>query len=259
MMARLDLLERDMRTLQQKAGQTPTVRAGTMSTEGRIAALKADSRSLAQSSSPAIRTEAAGINQRLAEITGEIDSTLNVVDKPTTVAGPAELAYRRSAPPPTAPAATTASTAPTAPAPLTTVTRGPAPAKTPQARAQDQFYEAIRALNNGRTEEAQGMLRDFLARNPGDELAPNAEYWLGESYAASNDYTSAGWVFAESYERNADSALAPHNLLGLGQALAHLDKKPLACATFGKLQEDFPEAADQVQTARQEQRSLGCR
>jgi tol-pal system protein YbgF len=199
-----------------------------ISIQERVAALRKEVAATGGGSQD-VRNRLDALNARLSALVKDIDLALNVVDKPAQVRAE--------------------------PLPQMIVTT-PAPAST---NYQQQFYQAIGLLNDGKAEEARSMLKSFLDAHPTDELAPNAKYWMGESYLASQDYTAAGWLFAEGYESDMKGPLASHNLLKLGVALAQLDKKPLACATFNKLETDFPNASDQLQVARQERRNAGCR
>lgn len=68
-----------------------------------------------------------------------------------------------------------------------------------------------------------------------------------------------GWIFADGYERYGDGKMAAEGLLKLGMSLAHLSKWSEACATFDRVQADFPDAPDYIEASVREQRqAVGC-
>ena len=49
----------------------------------------------------------------------------------------------------------------------------------------------------------------FLEKHPQDDLASNAQYWLGETYYVRKNYQDAAFAFAEGYQRYPESRKAP--------------------------------------------------
>jgi tol-pal system protein YbgF len=136
----------------------------------------------------------------------------------------------------------------------------PAPLK-PAAPTNPQrnYDQALRLLTMGQLDDAKGLFSKFLQDNPRHELAANAQYWLGETYFLRRDYAAAGWIFADGYERYSRGKMAAEGLLKLGMSLAHLSKWPEACATFDRLEADFPNAPAYIETSLKEQRlAVGC-
>jgi tol-pal system protein YbgF len=127
------------------------------------------------------------------------------------------------------------------------------------AKGRASFYRAVEVLGRGQVNEARRLLRDFLNAHPNDAAAPHARYWLGETYFAGGDYTAAGWIFAEAYEKDMKGPMAADNLTRLGMALSQLEKQQLACATFDKLQGDFPRGAYQADLVGRQRAAAGCR
>jgi tol-pal system protein YbgF len=147
-------------------------------------------------------------------------------------------------PPPRNPSATGARTAAV-----------PAP---PQATrdAFDAAYGAILRKDYAGAEEA---FRGFLQRYPSDRLAPDAQYWLGESMFQRQNWREAADAFlsmSKKYESNPKAAEA---LLRLGQSLAALREKELACATFGEIGRKYPRASTTIKQAiEREQKRTRC-
>ncbi len=82
---------------------------------------------------------------------------------------------------------------------------------------------------------AEATFKNFLSSYPEDNLAGNAQYWLGESYFARGDYRKAAGEFLKGYKSYKDSQKAPDNLLKLGMSLQRLGQSEAACQTFNEL------------------------
>lgn len=124
----------------------------------------------------------------------------------------------------------------------------------------DSYERAFALLRDSRFDEAQGAFSAFLEEYPRHDLAPNAKYWLGETYYVRNDFERAARVFAEAYQQFPDSSKGPDNLLKLGMSLAGLGKTDDACLTFSQLQKEYPAGAQPIlMRAEQEMDKLGCR
>ncbi|MBV9968637.1 MAG: tol-pal system protein YbgF [Xanthobacteraceae bacterium] len=106
---------------------------------------------------------------------------------------------------------------------------------------------------------AEDTFRDFLKRYPGDRLAAEAQYWLGESMFQRQNYRDAADTFLSLSKKFESSAKAPDSLLRLGQSLAALNEKELACATFGEVARKYPNASLTVkQVVEREQKRVRC-
>lgn len=128
------------------------------------------------------------------------------------------------------------------------------------AASADQLYdEAIKKLQEGDYAAAERGFKTFIQRNPQNKLAGNAQYWLGETYYARRDYSSALTAFAEGYKVYKTSPKGPDNLLKLGITMAVLGRKPDACAVFARFSQDYPRATDlQKRRIEQERQKNGC-
>jgi tol-pal system protein YbgF len=106
---------------------------------------------------------------------------------------------------------------------------------------------------------AEDTFRDFLRRYPGDRLAAEAQYWLGESMFQRQNYRDAADTFLSLSKKFESSPKAPDSLLRLGQSLAALNEKELACATFGEVARKYPNASLTVkQVVEREQKRVRC-
>ena len=108
-------------------------------------------------------------------------------------------------------------------------------------------------------EAAQSAFGDFLQRYPDDQLAPNAQYWLGESHYAQGQYHQAADAFLAVYRRYKSSSKAPDSLLKLAMSLQALGEKEAACASYAEFGRTFPQASPELKNqVRAEQKGAGC-
>lgn len=101
-------------------------------------------------------------------------------------------------------------------------------------------------LLNGDYDSAEGNLRTFVEVFPNDELAPNARYWLAETFYARGEFADAVEEFSITYKSHPQSNKAPDSLLKLGLSLARLNEHEAACATLAEMFDRFPDASRSV-------------
>jgi tol-pal system protein YbgF len=106
----------------------------------------------------------------------------------------------------------------------------PAPPAKPASAAagENAVYQAAynSLIKQGDAVTAAGQFQSFLQTYPDSRLAPNAWYWLGESYYATASYELALKSFGILLERFSDSGKAPDALLK--SAYCHLELKNTA-------------------------------
>jgi tol-pal system protein YbgF len=106
---------------------------------------------------------------------------------------------------------------------------------------------------------AEQTFRDFLHKYPSDRLAPEAQYWLGESLFQDKQYRDAAESFLTISTKYENTARAPDALLRLGQSLAALGEKEAACASLGEVLRKYPRAPLSVkQNVDREQKRTHC-
>ena len=132
-------------------------------------------------------------------------------------------------------------------------------ASLPNGSATDQYNYAFGLLRSQDYPAAESAFTQFVQKHPQDELAGNAQYWLGETFFVRNDYNSAAAAFAKGYQQYPKSPKAQDNLLKLGVSLGNVGKKQEACFAFAKLEKDFPSLAPaNKERATREKQRLGC-
>ena len=143
--------------------------------------------------------------------------------------------------------------------PHDTGTAAAEPATLPGKTPQEQYDYAFRLLRASDYDGADRAFRAFLGKHAKDPLAGNAAYWLAQIPYSQGKYDVAAPLFFDAYRKYPKSAKAPEALLRLGQSMAALKKKKEACAAFGRLASEFPDAGDSVKRqAAAERRKLAC-
>jgi len=120
---------------------------------------------------------------------------------------------------------------------------------------QTAYGYAFDALKSGDYVESARRLRDFLAAFPGGQLAPNALYWLGESYYVTQNYAMAGDQFRALLDRYPSHDKAPGALLKLGLTQYGQKQYPQAEATLRQVLQRYP-GTDVARTAQDRLRSM---
>lgn len=136
----------------------------------------------------------------------------------------------------------------------------PAGGGLPNGTPEQKYNYAFDLLRKNNYAAAEGALKAFVQQNPTHELAGNAQYWLGETYYVRGDFKQAAVAFLDGYRNYPKSAKGADNLLKLGLTMGSLNQNKEACAAFGKLSSDYPQAPDTIKRkAQQERERLNCK
>jgi|SRR5262245_3880365 len=127
------------------------------------------------------------------------------------------------------------------------------------ATPREEYDAAYGSLVRRDYAVAEDNFRNFLRKNPNDRLAPDANYWLGESLFQRQRYREAAESYLTVSTKFEKSSKAPEALVRLGQSLAALKEKEAACATFLEVGRKYPRAGPTVrQSVEREQKRVGC-
>jgi tol-pal system protein YbgF len=165
----------------------------------------------------------------------------------------------RPAPPPVGapPAAVTPGTAPSN-APTVGVLGQTQPTPKPPS-AEASYEQAYALLQGGDAAGAEAAFKQFLAAHPSDARAPNAAYWLGETYYARQQWQAAAVAFGDSYKKFHAGPKGADSLLKLGLSLGQLKQTADACTALAQLDRQYPTASANVKRAAvQERARLKC-
>ena len=110
------------------------------------------------------------------------------------------------------------------------------------------YNHAFEALKSGDYVESSRRFRDFLAVFPGGQYAPNAMYWLGESYYVTQNYALAADQFRALLAQYPTHDKAAGALLKLGLCDYGLGKLPEAERTLAEVVAKYP-GTDVARTA----------
>jgi tol-pal system protein YbgF len=209
-------------------------------------------RSAQTADADAARAQAQSINDRFARLEAQI----NTIGQVATASDPS-LAEEAPAPPP----APEAGAAPPPRRPNTAATdataraqaqdtgvlgggrAGPAPPPPPPppppASASDVFIAARDRFTSGDQVGATAGFQDFIARYPTNARAPEAYYWLGESYYAQKGWQNATAAYASALRNRPTTSWAPAAMVRLAQALYQSNQAPQACAALTEFDQRY--------------------
>ncbi|MCB1608099.1 MAG: tol-pal system protein YbgF [Xanthomonadales bacterium] len=110
------------------------------------------------------------------------------------------------------------------------------------AEVQRQAYDrAFEALKQGRYDASARYFASFLSDYPDAELAPNATYWLGESYYVTQNYRIALDTFQQLLSRYPQSGKAQDALLKVGYCHFELGDTRRAAETLDSVISRYPD------------------
>ena len=165
----------------------------------------------------------------------DVDSRLSRLEKggAAQASSPAAPANAPQAPAP----------APTAVGPAAGQQAAAAPANAPAAASateQAAYDAAFKSLRAGDYVTASRGFRDFLTKYPDSALAPNAYYWLGESYYVTMNYPVAIEAFQRLVKQYPQSDKVSDGLLKVGYCQIELKQQDAAIATLKQVTTRYP-------------------
>lgn len=122
----------------------------------------------------------------------------------------------------------------------------------------DLFMRSEKALLQLQYQDAETGFKDFLAKYPDHNLAGSAQFKLGETFYAQQNYSEAAQNYLTGYKQYPKSRRAADSLLKLGLSLNKLGQKDQACATLGSVGSEFPKAVEANKRAQAEFKRAGC-
>ena len=109
----------------------------------------------------------------------------------------------------------------------------------PGGTDQDNYKAAFELLRDERYDIAAASFKEFLAAFPESELVGNAQYWLAESYYASNDFEQALNDFRVVIDQHPQSSKVPDALLKTGLCNYNLQRWDDARTALSQVLEDY--------------------
>lgn len=153
---------------------------------------------------------------KLNKLNEDLEQRITALEEAKKTAGVAEAASEAPPPPaleaavapPVVPAATPPVVAETAPKPAAPVLKS--------AAEKQQYQQAYDSLKSGQYAKAIAAFNIFLTDFPQSDVAPNAQYWIGEAYKANRDVEASRGAFNKVVANYPNSSKAPDALLKLG-------------------------------------------
>ncbi|TDK20494.1 tol-pal system protein YbgF [Luteimonas aestuarii] len=140
-------------------------------------------------------------------------------------------------------------TSPAARDPGPTIHGDPGSLSQMQVADERAAYEAaFDALRSGQYEESARRFQQFLTQFPSGSYAPNARYWLGESYYVTQDYARALEQFQTLVRQHPTHDKTPGSVLKIGLSQYGLNDLDAAEATLARVGQQYP-GTDAARTA----------
>lgn len=224
----LEEMKRHLATLERSVA----ARQQDQGLEGRLATMAKQQADL-QAALDSLRVELQGTNGRLEDLAhrnkklGE-DLDLARQDLGLKVSALEERVAKLAAAPP-------------APAPTAAPAPEPAAGASPEALYR-QGLDLI--LKQGDFAKGEQVLREFLQRYPKNELAVNAQYWIGEALYGEKKYENAILQFQDVIQNHPDHPKAPAALLKQGLAFHALGDLKNARVILEKVVASYPKSEE---------------
>lgn len=122
----------------------------------------------------------------------------------------------------------------------------------------DLFLRSEKALLQLQYSDAANGFQEFLSKYPDHNLAGSAQFKLGETYYAQQQYEAAARSYLTGYKQFPKSRRAPDSMLKLGLAMNKMGQNQQGCAVLGSVGDEFPNAVEVKKRAQSEFRRAGC-
>ena len=244
---RVSLADRVARLEQQAANNQGNVDLLNQVTQlrGEVQALRAQLEELQQQNEQlkqSARNQYLDLDGRITQLEGRATTAPGMTTRPAT--------------PSTVPARPATSTMPaTTSADRTPAVYGDAGRLAQGADERSAYNAAFDVLKAGNYVESARLFQRFLDAYPSGSYAPNALYWLGESYYVTQNYALAQQQFQALLDRYPTHDKAPGALLKVGLAQYGLRRMDAAEATLSQVAQRFP-GSDAARTAEDRLRAI---
>ena len=147
--------------------------------------------------------------------------------------------------------------APPAPAPVPVTQGAPATNTPPQGLSAESLYNAAMGDRlGGKADLALSEFSDYLRYFGKTDMAPNAQYYIGEIYYGKADYDNALKAFDTVLNNYNDTAKTPDAMFMKGKTLVKMDQRGDAVKVFRDLRKAYP-TSDVAGKAASELKNLG--
>jgi tol-pal system protein YbgF len=105
---------------------------------------------------------------------------------------------------------------------------------------EDKYRRALTLYGQGKTAEARRAFQDVFDSDPAGELADNALYWMGETFFAAGNYSTALTYYQRVVKEYSDQNKAPDALYKSGVAYEKMGDLQLAKRAFDECIARYP-------------------
>jgi tol-pal system protein YbgF len=122
---------------------------------------------------------------------------------------------------------------------------------------KDDFDIAYGLVLQRQYDMAEQAFRQFLQSWPRDRMAPNATFWLGETYYRRAKYTDAIEQYLKVHKNFGSSRLVPDSLYKMALSLRAVNEPVQACATLAEIARKYPDASAEVKAGVEREQKRG--
>jgi tol-pal system protein YbgF len=235
------ILQADVLSFRQEAARSDSARARQVAQLGQILGVVADS----------LRDASARLLRFQGETRGELRSLGDQMIQLQQLVGQSQTIVQRMRAESEQRATQQAQAVPVPP-PTTDSTQAapPAAAASPNPGPNQLFQEGRQQYTRGSYGAAQTALEDLLRLYPTSDLAPDAAYYLAESYDAGGTPQRADTVFLSVVTKYPTSPRASMSLYKMALSLARRGRRPDARAAMDRIVKEYP-SSDEAEFARE--------
>lgn len=128
---------------------------------------------------------------------------------------------------------------------------------TPSVSADTLFNNARRDQSGGQLDLALAQYQDFLKTFPASDLAPAAQYYIGEIYYTKKDYARAREAFDLVLEKYPENSKTPDAMYMKAMSLARAGDKASAIRELRAMLQKYP-SGEIAEKARSQLKQLGA-
>lgn len=121
--------------------------------------------------------------------------------------------------------------------------------------AEDLYRAGYKHVLNGEYGVAEEIFRSLVEQYPDDPLVADARFWLAESVRGQGRLEEAAEIFIAVRTDYPSAQKAPETLLKIGQIMAMLGNRDVACVTFDDAEARYPSMSATVRTLIRDERT----
>ncbi len=124
--------------------------------------------------------------------------------------------------------------------------------------AKNLFDRSRADLRARRYGAAESGFKSFLRKYGKNNLAPNAQFMLGETYYVQKNYRLAAQAYLQGYRKFPKARRSSDTLLKLGMAMSRLGQKSQSCGVYESVVSKYKSSNRAVKQAKKEMKRARC-